>query len=298
MTLYLTEATDPADVAAAAADGPRLGGQALPGRRHHQLRQRRPRRCDAGDAGARAHGRDRPAALRPRRGHRRRRSTSSTARPSSSTASSRRSAAACPSSASCWSTSPPPTASHFVRDRRASIAGDDHRPPPDPQPERLLVGGVRPHFYCLPIVKRETPPPRAPRAPRPAATRASSSAPTAPRTPLHAKEAACGCAGVFTAPVALAWLAQVFEEEGALDRLEGFASLNGPAFYRLPPTRRRLTLERGPSPLRRSPRRVETGAGAGRGLRAGLRRCTGGSPTQEEPRCSPPAFPPTRRWRG
>jgi dihydroorotase len=123
----------------------------------------------------------------------------------------------------------------------------------------LLVGGVRPHFYCLPIVKRE--------AHRLALRRAATgrdprfflgtdSAPHA----LAAKEAACGCAGVFSAPVALAWLAQVFEEEGALERLEGFASLHGPAFYRLPANEERLRLERTAEPAC-SPPRVETGAG-------------------------------------
>jgi dihydroorotase len=122
----------------------------------------------------------------------------------------------------------------------------------------LLVGGIRPHYYCLPVVKREKH--------RLALLRAATgdakfflgtdSAPHA----KGAKEAACGCAGIFTAPVALACLAQVFEAEGALDRLEAFASLNGPAFYRLAPNEERITLERVAQPLRVPPE-VETGAG-------------------------------------
>jgi dihydroorotase len=122
----------------------------------------------------------------------------------------------------------------------------------------LLVGGIRPHYYCLPVVKREKH--------RLALLRAATgdakfflgtdSAPHA----KGAKEAACGCAGIFTAPVALACLAQVFEAEGALDRLEAFASLNGPAFYRLAPNEERITLERVAQPLP-VPAEVETGAG-------------------------------------
>jgi dihydroorotase len=123
----------------------------------------------------------------------------------------------------------------------------------------MLVGGIRPHFYCLPVVKRE----EHRLALRQAATGGDArfflgtdSAPHA----LGAKEAAGGCAGVFSAPVALPWLAQAFEEEGALERLEGFASLHGPAFYGLPPNEDRLTLERAAEPVC-FPARVETGAG-------------------------------------
>jgi dihydroorotase len=71
------------------------------------------------------------------------------------------------------------------------------------------------------------------------------------------KEAACGCAGIFSAPVALESYAKVFEEENALDRLEGFASLHGPAFYRLPPNAEQVALERSPQ---RVPARIETAA--------------------------------------
>ena len=63
-----------------------------------------------------------------------------------------------------------------------------------------------------------------------------------------AKESACGCAGVFNSPNTLSCLAQVFEEENALDKLEAFASLNGPAFYRLPANSERITLTRQSNP--------------------------------------------------
>lgn len=109
----------------------------------------------------------------------------------------------------------------------------------------MLVGGIRPHLYCLPILKTEADR----RALRVAATSGSprfflgtDSAPHA----VSAKECACGCAGCFTAPTALELYAQVFEEEGALDRLEAFASLNGPAFYGMAANGDVVTLVREP----------------------------------------------------
>jgi dihydroorotase len=107
----------------------------------------------------------------------------------------------------------------------------------------LFAGGLRPHMYCLPVAKRE----KHRLALRRAATGGSAKfflgTDTAPH-PAADKESACGCAGIFTAPAALEIYARVFEEEGALDRLEGFASLNGPAFYGLPPNEARVTLAR------------------------------------------------------
>ena len=123
----------------------------------------------------------------------------------------------------------------------------------------LLVGGIRPHYYCLPVVKREKHRLALLRAATGGNPRFFLGTDSAPHA-QGAKEAACGCAGVFSAPVALACLAQVFEEEGALARLEGFASLNGPAFYRLPPNEARITLERSARPVE-PPATVETGAG-------------------------------------
>jgi dihydroorotase len=107
----------------------------------------------------------------------------------------------------------------------------------------MFVGGIRPHFYCLPVAKRE----RHRLAVRRAATSGSpkfflgtDSAPHAPA----AKESACGCAGIFNAPYAIESYATAFEEEGALDRLEAFASENGPRFYGLPLNEGTITLER------------------------------------------------------
>jgi len=104
----------------------------------------------------------------------------------------------------------------------------------------IFKGGIRPHLYCLPIAKRE----EHRQALRRAATMSGQfflGTDTAPHT-ADTKECACGCAGIFNAPVALQVYAQVFAEEGALDRLEAFASLNGPHFYGLPPNEQRITL--------------------------------------------------------
>ena len=107
----------------------------------------------------------------------------------------------------------------------------------------MFQGGLRPDFYCLPVAKREL----HRLALRAAATSGSAKfflgTDSAPH-PRHAKESACGCAGIYNAPYALESYAQVFEEERALERLEGFASLHGPAFYGLPLNRERITLVR------------------------------------------------------
>lgn len=109
----------------------------------------------------------------------------------------------------------------------------------------IFQGGIRPHYYCLPIAKRE----EHRLALRKAATSGNPrfflGTDTAPHT-RAAKEAACGCAGLFVAPVALACYAQVFEEEGALDKFEAFASLNGPRHYGLPVNEGTITLVRRP----------------------------------------------------
>ena len=122
----------------------------------------------------------------------------------------------------------------------------------------IFKGGIRPHFYCLPIAKRE----EHRLALRRAATSGSASfflgTDTAPHT-TDTKECACGCAGVFNAPVAMQVYAQVFAEEGRLDRLEAFASLNGPRFYGLPPNEERITLRARPMEV---PERVEVPGGA------------------------------------
>lgn len=131
----------------------------------------------------------------------------------------------------------------FVSDGGANIAATV-------TPQHLIInrnaifeGGLRPHAYCLPVAKRE----KHRLAVRRAATSGSpkfflgtDSAPHA----RHAKESACGCAGIFNAPFALESYASVFEEEGALDHFEAFASENGPRFYGLSLNEGTVRLER------------------------------------------------------
>jgi dihydroorotase len=105
----------------------------------------------------------------------------------------------------------------------------------------LLVGGIKPHYYCLPVAKRE----RHRLALRAAATSGDAcfflGTDSAPHVDAL-KENACGCAGCFTATNTMPLLAHVFEDEGALPHLEAFASLNGPAFYGLPPNETTLRM--------------------------------------------------------
>ena len=107
----------------------------------------------------------------------------------------------------------------------------------------LFAGGLRPHAYCLPVAKRE----KHRLAVRQAATSGWPNiflgTDSAPHT-RDAKESACGCAGIFNAPFALESYVQVFDEEGALDKFEAFASINGARFYGLPVNGETITLER------------------------------------------------------
>ena len=107
----------------------------------------------------------------------------------------------------------------------------------------IFAGGLRPHAYCLPVAKRE----EHRLAVRKAATSGWSNVflgtDSAPHT-REAKESSCGCAGIFNAPFALENYATVFDEEGALDKLEAFASINGARFYDLPVNEETVTLER------------------------------------------------------
>ena len=109
----------------------------------------------------------------------------------------------------------------------------------------MFAGGLRPHAYCLPVAKRE----EHRLAVRAAATSGSPKyflgTDSAPHS-REAKESGCGCAGIFNAPFALETYADVFDEEGALDRFEGFASEHGARFYGLPPNAGTVTLERKP----------------------------------------------------
>jgi len=107
----------------------------------------------------------------------------------------------------------------------------------------LLVGGVRPHLYCLPVAKREQHRQALRRAAASGSTKFFLGTDTAPH-PRSDKETACGCAGIFSAPVALESYAATFEAEGALQHFEAFASVNGPRFYGLPVNEATVTLER------------------------------------------------------
>ena len=134
-------------------------------------------------------------------------------------------------------------AAGYVRDAGRNVAATITPQHPMLNRNALFAGGLRPHAYCLPVVKRE----QHRLAVRAAATSGSpkfflgtDSAPHA----KNAKESGCGCAGIFNAPFALEAYATVFEEEGALDRLEAFASENGANFYGLPPNEGTVTLER------------------------------------------------------
>jgi dihydroorotase len=107
----------------------------------------------------------------------------------------------------------------------------------------MLVGGIKPHFYCLPILKRGT----HQQALIEAATSGSKKFFLGTDSAPHAKgkkEAACGCAGSYTAHAAVELYAEVFEQEGKLENLEGFASHNGPDFYGLPRNTDTVTLEK------------------------------------------------------
>lgn len=129
----------------------------------------------------------------------------------------------------------------------------------------MFVGGLRPHHYCLPIVKRE--------AHRRALVAAATGAnpkfflgtDSAPH-PKGAKESDCGCAGVYSAPVALELYAEVFEAEGMLERLEAFAAFHGPDFYGLPRNSGQITLSREDWQV---PEEVDMGGQPGVPLRAG-----------------------------
>jgi len=109
----------------------------------------------------------------------------------------------------------------------------------------LFAGGINPHHYCLPILKRETHRAALVKAATSGDPRFFLGTDSAPH-PRHAKESACGCAGVYSAHAAIELYAEAFDEAGKLDRLEAFASFHGPDFYRLPRNRERLLLERRP----------------------------------------------------
>jgi len=110
----------------------------------------------------------------------------------------------------------------------------------------MLVGGIKPHYYCLPVLKRQNPDQKA------LLKAATSGSPkfflgtdSAPHD-RDKKESACGCAGIFSAHAAIELYAEAFDGERAIEKLEGFASIFGPDFYGLPHNREKITLEKLP----------------------------------------------------
>ena len=134
-------------------------------------------------------------------------------------------------------------AAEFVAEAPANIAATITPQHVHLNRNALFQGGLRPHAYCLPVVKRE----EHRLAVRKAAVSGSPKfflgTDTAPHS-REAKESACGCAGIFNAPYALESYAGLFEEERAMDRFEGFASEHGARFYGLPLNEDTVTLER------------------------------------------------------
>lgn len=146
-------------------------------------------------------------------------------------------------------------AAQFVADAPANIAATI-----TPQHIRInrnamLVGGIRPHAYCLPVAKREQHRIAVRKAAMSGSPKFFLGTDSAPHA-VEAKESACGCAGIFNAPYALESYVAAFDEDGALDKFEGFASLHGPQFYGLPVNEARITLERGEAVV---PERIAAG---------------------------------------
>jgi len=110
----------------------------------------------------------------------------------------------------------------------------------------MLVGGIKPHYYCLPVLKRHDPDQKAllkaAISGNPKFFLGTDSAPH----DREKKETSCGCAGIFNAHAAIELYAEAFDGEGAIERLEGFASLFGPDFYGLPHNKEKITLEKSP----------------------------------------------------
>ena len=107
----------------------------------------------------------------------------------------------------------------------------------------IFIGGVRPHYYCLPVLKRETHRVALVQAATSGSSKFFLGTDSAPH-PAHLKEHASGCAGCYTAHAALEMYAEAFDNAGALDKLEGFASFHGPDFYSLPRNTGSITLRR------------------------------------------------------
>lgn len=134
-------------------------------------------------------------------------------------------------------------AAHYVRDAEGSIAATITAHHLLYNRNAIFKGGVRPHYYCLPILKREEHRLALVQAATSGSPRFFLGTDSAPH-PKGLKEHDCGCAGCYTALHAMELYAQAFEEAGALDKLEGFASFHGPDFYGLPRNTDRVTLQR------------------------------------------------------
>jgi dihydroorotase len=133
-------------------------------------------------------------------------------------------------------------AADFVREARAGVAATITAHHLLLNRNAMFTGGLRPHHYCLPVLKRETHRQALVAAATGGNPKYFLGTDSAPH-PRHAKESDCGCAGVYTAHAALEFYAEAFDQAGSLDRLEGFASLHGPDFYGLPRNEDTLTLE-------------------------------------------------------
>ncbi|HYC47917.1 MAG TPA: dihydroorotase, partial [Burkholderiales bacterium] len=134
-------------------------------------------------------------------------------------------------------------AAQFVREAPATIAATVTAHHLLVNRNALFAGGMRPHLYCLPVIKRETHRQALVAAATSGSPKFFLGTDSAPHA-RHTKEASCGCAGVYTANAAIELYAEAFDAARALDKLEGFASRHGPAFYGLPVNTSMLTLER------------------------------------------------------
>ena len=146
----------------------------------------------------------------------------------------------------------------YVRDSRANLAATITTHHLIINRNHILAGGIKPHYYCLPVAKREKHRIALVAAAISGDKRFFLGTDSAPHTDAN-KFLPCGCAGCFTAPNTISCLAEVFDAAGALDKLENFTSLAGPRFYGLDPNEETITLTRG-APVT-YPDRIETGDG-------------------------------------
>lgn len=139
-------------------------------------------------------------------------------------------------------------AADFVRDSGPNIAATITPQHLHINRNAMFAGGIRPHAYCLPVAKREVHRLRLREAATSGSPKYFLGTDSAPHS-VESKESSCGCAGIFNAAHALESYLTVFEEEGAIDQFEGFASLHGPAFYKLPVNEECITLVRADQPV-------------------------------------------------